>query len=312
MRVNVVLAKQRSLKPLLPIPTADANKYTRGKLTVIGGSARYPGSACLAGAAAFRTGAGYVECLCAPETVPLIQGYMASLVARPWDAEAVRASLDAPVDEHHPQACLIGCGMEDDGAHQRALVEEALTTCTVPLILDGGALRVVGQASLQALLQERALSGRPTAMTPHGGEAAALARSVGISAPDEGAPLESLAAFAYQIAAAFRCTVLLKGPQSFIATAAADSPSEGSSSEEPTVFLMDRGSAALAKAGTGDVLAGMVGALMAQGQKSGISCVLASVLHAEAARSMVREMGAVSVCAEDVLGAIPDALSMLC
>lgn len=138
MRVNVVSAKQRSLKSLLPLPAADANKYTRGKLTVIGGSARYPGSACLAGAAAFRTGAGYVECLCAPETVPLIQGYMASLVARPWDAEAVRASLGAPVDEHHPQACLIGCGMEDDGAHQRALVEEALTTCAIPLILDGG------------------------------------------------------------------------------------------------------------------------------------------------------------------------------
>ncbi len=312
MRVNVVSAKQRSLKLLLPLPAADANKYTRGKLTVIGGSARYPGSACLAGAAAFRTGAGYVECLCAPETVPLIQGYMASLVARPWDVEAVRASLGAPVDERHPQACLIGCGMEDDGSHQRALVEEALTTCAVPLILDGGALRVVGQASLQALLRERASSGRPTAMTPHGGEAAALAKAVGIRIPEEDASLEGLAAFAYQLADAFRCTVLLKGPQSFIATAAADAPSEGSSSEEPTVFLMDRGSAALAKAGTGDVLAGMVGALMAEGQKSGSACLLASALHAEAARSMVREMGVVSVCAEDVLGAIPDALSMLC
>lgn len=70
---------------LLPWPDDLANKYSRGKLTLIAGCADYPGAACLAAVASQRMGAGYTEVACSPESVAAVRAASPSLVVRAWD-----------------------------------------------------------------------------------------------------------------------------------------------------------------------------------------------------------------------------------
>ena len=79
---------------LLPWPDDLANKYSRGKLTLIAGCADYPGAACLAAVASQRMGAGYTEVACSPESVAAVRAASPSLVVRAWDELAAYAQLD--------------------------------------------------------------------------------------------------------------------------------------------------------------------------------------------------------------------------
>ncbi len=301
-QIRLVRASAQELEAELPTPDPQANKYTRGKLTVIGGSGEYPGSACLASKAGLLMGAGYVECVCSDPAVPLVRAFAPSLVVRSWEgASAQDFGLDG-VDAHHPKACLIGSGMAVREG-QEALLRRIITGCAASLVLDGGALRMVAEGGLQELVRARRQSHASTAMTPHGGEAAALARAAGLAVPDESASAEEQARYAQRLADAYQATILLKGPISLIASAA-----EG---RDAVVHLMDEGTAALAKAGTGDVLAGMVGSLLAQGKPAHASCVLASTLHARAGCLSADECGIISVTAESVLEALPAAILAL-
>lgn len=288
------------LAQVVPVPVRDANKYTRGKLTVVGGSEDYPGSVCLASKAALFAGAGYVECATSSAAVSLVRAFTPSVVARSWD-QATAADLGlAEADAHHPKACLVGPGMFADGACQDALTEKLIVGCACPLVLDGGAIKSVESQGLAAKVRARQERGWVTALTPHGGEAAALARATGMKVPPADSPLEALAAYAQGLADALGAVVLLKGPVSLIASFCSD-----------VVSLMDRGTAALAKAGTGDVLAGMVGAFLAQGMEASVACVLAATVHAEAGHMAACERGIVSVTAEDVLDFVPFAIKGL-
>lgn len=300
MKVQIKRIESSHLAEALPYPSRDANKFTRGKLVVVGGCEDYPGSACLASKAALSAGAGYVECACSDAAVPLVRVFAPSLVVRCWEG-ASSASLRLDVqDAHHPQACLVGSGMFSDGGFQDDLVSELIGCCAAALILDGGALRTVAERGLGSLLQERFKRGRVSICTPHGGEAAVLGRAAGIDGVGDGASLEEQGSFAQALADAYGSYVLLKGPLSFIA-----SPHKGD------VYLMDRGTPALSKAGTGDVLAGIVGAFAAQGVDAACACALAATVHAEAGRVATQRQGIISVTAEDVLASVPCALQQL-
>ena len=163
-----------ALAALAPWPDPQANKYTRGKLSLVAGAAAYPGAACLAGAAAERAGAGYTEVFCAGESLLAVRSFRPSLVARDWREwhparqEARRADRTG--------ACVIGCGFDGD-ARQRELVAETVRAATGPVLIDGGAIGLMADKAGQRLARERAERGvGPLVLTPHGGEAARLAR----------------------------------------------------------------------------------------------------------------------------------------
>ncbi|MDE8703759.1 NAD(P)H-hydrate dehydratase, partial [Adlercreutzia equolifaciens] len=85
--MDITLKHGRSneaLAALLPFPAADANKYTRGHLNLVAGSAAYPGAACLAAAGATRAGAGYTEVFCAGKSMITVRAWMPSRVVRDW------------------------------------------------------------------------------------------------------------------------------------------------------------------------------------------------------------------------------------
>ena len=186
-------------------------------------------------------------------------------------------------------ACVIGCGFAGEGKTEGPLVMETLHAFAGPLLVDGGALTLLASATGLRLAAERACAGLPLVLTPHGGEAVRLARAAQLEEGLTGAAL------ARELARAFGAVVALKGPCTYIADGAG-------------VEAMDRGTAALAKAGTGDVLAGIIGALLAQGIGARDSAALGCALHAEAGRAAEEARTAICVVAEDLPSYLPAAV----
>lgn len=277
------------LAALLPGPASDAHKYSRGKLTIVGGAAAYPGAACLAAAASQRMGAGYTEVVCAPESVPTVRAFRASLVVRSWEDLDSSSFVDARPGR--PVAYAVGSGLDaagDSAVEAKRLVHRALKHVHAPLLVDGGGLTTLASDRGRRLMRRRFVNGWPTVITPHAGEAARLAAPLDLPTDDS----ERLARL---LALAYGAIAVVKGPDTFV------SDGEG-------VVRVTEGTAALAKAGTGDVLAGMLGALLAQGLDPLDASVLAVTLHARAGRIAADRLTAISVTAEDVVAAIPLAI----
>ena len=277
------------LRAAMPKLHADANKYTRGKLAVIAGSKRYPGAAALAAVAGQRMGAGYTQVICAPQAVKTVRAASPSLVVRSW--KKLCAGDFPRVREGHPEACVVGPGFdpEDDACVDATL--RALKKARSPLLVDGGAFSVLATERGRRLLRRRFECGLQTVMTPHAGEAARLARPFDLPTSDP-AELSRLLSLVYG------AIVLVKGPKSYV-------------SDGEQIAVVSEGGAALAKAGTGDVLAGMIGALLAQGADPFDACVLGATLHAWAGCAAAADLTETCVVAEDVPRYLPAAIRRL-
>lgn len=280
---------QRALKALLPHPAADANKYTRGKLILAVGSKTYPGAALLASVSAQRMGAGYCEAFTDPANVQLMQSFRPSLVVRSFQDLMTKGELQAS-DDHHPVAYLVGSGFDAEDSVAQGALRRVLGTQT-PVLIDGGALGMLASLDLADTCYDRGASGQVTVLTPHGGEAARLAAAAGM---DNFAQLDQRVQAA-ALAKSYGAVVVLKGPDTVI--------SDGMDS-----YVMTEGTSALAKAGTGDVLAGIISALLAQGMDAFDACVLGTTVHARAGIEAARQVGPISACPEDVVSAIPTVL----
>lgn len=277
------------LVALVPLPADDANKYARGTLAAVVGSERYPGAACLAACASQRMGAGYTEVFTHPAAVDLVRGCRPSLVVRP--RSALPANLP-PSRPGKPRAYLAGCGFEVEDPESAKLVHALLKRAEAPVLVDGGGLDSLASEKGRRLLKRRFLNGLPTVVTPHAGEAARLARPLGLDTDDP-------CALARALSLAYGVIAVVKGPVTYI-------------SDGEEVVCMAHGTPALAKAGTGDVLAGMTAALLAQGLDALDAAVLGAELHARAGLAAAARWSVVSATAEDVIESIPAALAELC
>ncbi|MDC0765773.1 NAD(P)H-hydrate dehydratase [Streptomyces sp. HD] len=249
---------------LLPLPAAETDKYRRGVVGIAAGSARYPGAAVLAVAGALRGGAGAVRYV-GPAADAVIARFPETLVSDRGPKKAGRV-----------QAWVVGPGAGDDAA----TVAEVLAT-DVPVLIDADGLR---------LADAEAVRGRtaPTLMTPHAGEAAAL---LGVSREEvEGARLASVR----ELAARYAATVLLKGSTTLVADAGGAGP----------VRVNPTGTSWLATAGSGDVLSGLAGSLLAAGLRAVDAASVAAYLHGLSARFAA---DGAPVGAHDVAEGIPGA-----
>lgn len=274
------------LAKLIPLPSSEAHKYSRGKCVLIAGSKPYPGAACLSAWASQYVGAGYTEVFTAAQNRKVLQICRPSLVVRSF-GECDPKYL---ISRDHPGAVVVGPGLDSADKPARKLCLCAIRKVKHPLLLDGGALFFVATKDGRKLLRKRASKKRVTVLTPHAGEAARLAKPVGVS-------LDNIYEAAAALAKAYRAIVVLKGPETII--------SDGKRTE-----IFSHGTPALAKAGTGDVLSGVIGGLLAQGVQPFEGLLLGVALHAEAAKIAEQELTAVSVCAEDVLDALPLAIRL--
>lgn len=268
----------------IPLPDPQANKYSRGKCVIVAGSEPYPGAACLSAWASQYIGAGYTEVFTAPQNRKILQIRRPSLVVRSFK-ECKTKRLISP---GHPGAIVCGPGIDLDDECAEELCANLITRAKHPLLLDGGALSFIASKEGRRALRKRAAKKRITVLTPHAGEAARLAKPAGIL-------LDDIYKAAEKLARSYKAIVVLKGPETII--------SDGSRTE-----VFTHSTPALAKAGTGDVLSGAIGGLLAQGLDPFTAAFLGVALHAKAGLIAAECMTEVSVCAEDVIDALPEAL----
>lgn len=267
----------------LRVPTADDDKYSRGVVALRTGSAAYPGAAVLGVEAAWRSGAGYVRYLGdAPDAVlarrpETVVG--SDLGRTRVDAWVVGSGVDAAHRSEHEQTVL-----------RRILAGEA------PVVVDAGALDLAQGSTA------------PVILTPHGAELDRLRVQLDLTAPTEKKyPQRDHAqqiADTAETAAFLDVVVLSKGAHTVIA-----SPGD-------PVIVVSNGPPWLATAGTGDVLAGIVGALLAANpdQPRGDTAAAAVWLHGAAARrASGARHGAIGhpIVAMDVAEALPATIAEL-
>ncbi|WP_367124401.1 NAD(P)H-hydrate dehydratase [Streptomyces phytohabitans] len=241
---------------LLPRPTAESDKYRRGVVGVAAGSARYPGAAVLAVAGALRGGAGAVRYV-GTGTDAVVRAFPEALV-----------SADGPARAGRVQAWVVGPGL-GDGPQARTALDEVLAA-DVPVLVDADGLRLLDPDAVRARTA-------PTLLTPHAGEAAAL-----LGTAREEVEARRLASVR-ELAVRLRATVLLKGSTTLVAPA----PAPGGDGASP-VRVNPTGTGWLATAGSGDVLSGLTGALLAAGLAAPEAASAGAYLHGLAARLAAR------------------------
>ncbi len=289
----------RDLKAAMPERSDDAHKGTFGTAVVAAGSRRYPGAARLAAEAAARSGAGLVT-LAAPEAIqPLLVHGLPDATHEP-----LPSTEEAQVDGHEAarvllrslrasgaEALLVGPGL-GRAAEVTAFVEGLLAG-----LEQAEELRaiVIDADGLNALTELTGWDAAPTprVLTPHPGE---MARLLGTSAPDV---QDNRLAAARDYAEATRSVVVLKGPGTIVAA------------PDGRMRISEAANAMLASAGTGDVLAGLIVGLLAQGLQPFDAASAGVYVHAAAGRRVADDLGTAGGIAQDLLGQLPAARALL-
>lgn len=241
-------------------PQSVDHKYSRGTVHVLAGSQQYPGAAQLTVGAALSTGAGMVTLEAAEEVRRQVLAAAPEVVAVPTGAVDLGERLEKA------GAVVVGPGLGDQAAHLEAAsetVREAVRRRR-PCVVDASALALVPELTL----------GAEVVLTPHVGEARRMARGLGLAGVEGLLSTDPVAA-AEALAERTGATVLLKGATTVIASAGAET-------------LLHRAQApGLAAAGSGDVLSGVLGAVLATQQDQltvAERAALAVGLHAQAAQ----------------------------
>jgi len=240
---------QEDVPWLWPQPGPADDKYSRGVLGVVAGGERYTGAALLAVTSAVCSGAGMVRYVGPPTPTLLIRGQVP----------------EAVFGDGQVQAWLIGPGLDidDESAHgraQRAAAQSALD-CGLPCVVDAGGLGLItGPRST------------PTLLTPHAGELAVLLSRLegGQVAVERATVTAAPVAHARRLADLTNSTVLLKGATTLVVSPGSSGLAVRSQADAPPW---------LATAGSGDVLAGLAGTLLASGLSPLDSGSLAALVH---------------------------------
>jgi NAD(P)H-hydrate epimerase len=286
------VADWETVTALLPERTPASHKGTFGTAFVVAGSTSYTGAALLAGSAAYRIGAGLVT-MAVPEPLHVIlAGHLpeAIWVTLPHEQGFIAASAAATVEENASRATafLLGPGLGDKAA-TGTFVESSLPHLTHPTVIDADGLRHL--ARIDGWHKKLPA---PVVLTPHPGEMSAL---TGLSREKIQSDRQEIAC---RFAKEWGVVLVLKGAFTVIAAP------NGHSTVIPVA------TPALARAGTGDVLAGLVTGLLAQGVPPYEAAVAGAFIHAQAGLLAAEELGTTaSVLASDVLKAVPDVLAEL-
>jgi len=283
------LIEAKNVAAGLPGKPRNAHKGNNGHLLIVAGSVGMAGAAALCARAALRSGVGLVTVACPAAIVPIVQTLAPCAMAIPLPERDGAISPEA-VEVLKPalagkQAVACGCGLSRRAAPQ---VLKLLLESGIPALFDADGLNLIAaDDALKALLRPHHL------ITPHPGEAARLL----------GRPLSDPLADA-QALNALGCQVLLKGATSVIPVGGVN-------------WLSASGCAGMAKGGSGDVLTGLTGSLMAQYAAAGtpmtgihlaICAAFASEIHGRAGELAQERAGVRGMCASDLADALPEAL----
>jgi ADP-dependent NAD(P)H-hydrate dehydratase len=269
----------------LPQPDPAGDKEERGRLVVVGGSAQLPGAVILAAIAALRAGAGKVQ-IVTPASIALPVGAAVlegRVFAVPETAGGIAPeAADAVVERaRQADALLLGPGIVDERAAAELLGQVLPHLNRQPTILDAGALTALAHMDRPAWL------GPHIVITPHAGEMATL---IGQSKEEVLAdPPKALD----RATEALGVTVVLKGAETLI--------------RQPggKAYHHRGGTVGLATGGSGDILAGIIGGLLARGASPDQAAAWAVAVHARAGGQLSERVGPLGFLARELLPEIP-------
>lgn len=285
------LERVAKLPELAPRP-ADSHKGMFGSILVVGGGRGMGGAAALAGAAALRSGAGKVRIAAAAGVAPIVAQFEPSYMTYPLaetadgliDFPACGAELTRLLGEADVLAVGPGLGR---GESVSALVLSLVETARIPTVLDADALNaLLGRAELLASLD------RPIVLTPHPGEMARLL----------GSTVEAVQADREQAAQALarpdRVIVVLKGARTIV-------------TDGRRLAVNKTGNPGMATGGSGDVLTGVIAALIGQKLPAFEAAQLGAHVHGLAGNIARDQNGEVGLIAGDLVDSLPDAFELL-
>ncbi|WP_458451238.1 NAD(P)H-hydrate dehydratase [Fibrobacter sp.] len=307
---NTFLATESLIPQMLPERDDWGDKRKQGCAMIVAGSGDMPGAAALCTQAALRSGAGLVT-LASPEAVmPVLQAKLSEpvfvnlqdIAGQDADSTDDRATALSPAHipqilkkAKHNQALAIGPGLGSAECTRDAVIE-ILPQLNCPLVIDADALNAIATLNKTSASPASGASSflfsLPTTaiLTPHRREFERLFGALPTNDIDIPKLLRDIARNTKKV-------ILLKGAPTFIA------------SPDGRVFIVPAHNSGLAKGGSGDVLTGIITALLAQGMPTCEAAVLGALLHQKAGRIARTKMGAFSMLPSDVIDTLPQAFN---
>lgn len=273
--------------PPIPVRKDDAHKGDVGRLVVIGGctgDVLMVGACALAANAAFRSGAGLVQ-LVVPEAIRASAAVLAPCATTRTLRNDVDALLQA-VDDFHADVVALGPGLGD--SLSPSVMAGFLTRHTGPIVVDADGLNQIAGAETFAIPDP----GR-VVLTPHPGEMRRLLAARGVKNTFDGTPASRRKA-ACALVEAYGCTAVLKGRGTVVTNG-------------ERLYVNETGNAGMATGGAGDVLTGIIAALIGQAMDPLEAAVLAVYLHGLAGDFASVELGRSSMNATDLIEYLPEA-----
>lgn len=274
----------------LPVP-GDGGKDERGRVFVVAGAPQMPGAAILCATAALRAGAGKLQIgTCASVAAHVGCGVLEALVVAldemPSGAIALASAETIAERANGADALVIGPGLVDESASAE-LIAAVAAKLDVPVVVDAAALACFAdRAGMLAHLHGRAI------VTPHAGE---MATMLGCAREDVEAQPDR---YAVDAAKKFGAVVVMKGSRTHVAD-----PFGG-------LYCNERGDVGLATSGSGDVLAGIIGGLLARGTAPLHAAAWGVYLHAQAGEVLARRIG-MGFLARELSAEIPSLMRAL-
>ena len=274
--------------PFLPKRDDNSNKGSFGKILNIAGSRLFSGAAFLSSKSALRIGAGYVSLACPDEIISRIAPALPEITYLPLKSNSVGSINDENIIEeiHNYDVISVGCGLTTCEDTQKFLISFLKQiNDRQKLIVDADGLNILA-------LHRNELSLKNTIITPHHKE---LSRLLNISLAEVNENREKYARITSQT---YECITVLKGHNTIVTNG-------------DKIYVNTTGNSALAKAGTGDVLTGLIAGLLAQKVPPYQAAMLAVYIHGLAGDFASEDYTIYSVLASDVIEYIPFAISDL-
>lgn len=275
----------------LPALAGDVDKSVRGDVLVVGGGDASPGACLLAGLAALRAGAGRLQLTATPAVAPAlgVAAPEAAVIAVKTSANgeiAPEAATDLSERIARADAIVLGPGMMDRASAGTLAMEIISRSASATYVLDAAALTGTDYSDPRV----RAAAGR-LVLTPHAGE---MARITGLTR--EAVEADPLAA-ARRAAQDRQAVVVMKGADTFIV------------SPDGRAWRHRDGAVGLATSGSGDVLAGVIGGLLARGASPLVAAVWGVCVHAGAGARLAETVAPLGFLARELLAEIPRVLA---
>lgn len=266
-------------KWLLPQRDDNSHKGTFGNLLCCTGGNGMAGAAVLCARSALKSGVGLVYQLCSPENYPIITTSVPEVVTVPLQ--------NLPARVQGAKAVVCGCGLGQSVDAEKVLIRSLVTD--VPVVLDADALNILSKNSELAHFYK----GENMVLTPHPAEAARL-----LDTTTEQVQADRFAAVK-RLAFQYNCTVVLKGANTIIAA------------PKKRPIVVQSANSGLSKGGSGDCLAGIIGALAAQIGDGFAAACLGVYIHAKAGQLCREKLGKYSMQPSDVIDCLPDVFMSL-